>query len=262
MQQVRPSGKVSSMKLALITDIHGNREALEAVLAHAAQAGCDRYAFLGDYVGYGTDSAWVVEQVQAHVARGAIAVRGNHDEGVSQGPSPTMTPLAREVVEWTRRRLPAEQLAFLARLPLVHEEGALLFAHANAFAPAQWEYITDCDQAARSLKATPASVTFCGHVHEPCLYQKKLRGRCTDSLPFPGHGVTLEASQHWLVLPGSTGQPRDGNPAACYATFFQPTSGDPVLTFYRVPYDHALAARKILAAGLPEVLALRLLNGT
>jgi diadenosine tetraphosphatase ApaH/serine/threonine PP2A family protein phosphatase len=250
------------MKLALITDIHGNREALEAVLAHAASTGCDRYAFLGDYVGYGTDSAWVVEQVQSHVARGGIAVRGNHDEGVSQGPSATMTPLALEVVEWTRKRLPAEQLTFLRQLPLVVAEDALLFAHANAFAPGHWEYITDCDQAARSLKATPASVTFCGHVHEPCLYQKKLRGRCTDSLPFAGHGVTLDASNHWLVLPGSTGQPRDGNTAACYATFLQATVGDPVLTFYRVPYDHQLAARKILEAGLPEVLALRLLNGT
>jgi predicted phosphodiesterase len=250
------------MKLALITDIHGNREALEAVLAHAAQEGCDRYAFLGDYVGYGTDSAWVVQQVQAHVSRGAIAVRGNHDEGVSQGPSSTMTPLARQVVQWTRKHLPAEQMAFLGQLPFVHEEGPLLFAHANAFAPERWEYITDCDGAARSIKATSAQVSFCGHVHEPCLYQKARRGRCTDSLPCAGHGVTLDASHRWLVLPGSTGQPRDGNPASCYATLHQLSEADPVLTYHRVPYDHTAAARKILEAGLPEPLALRLLSGT
>jgi diadenosine tetraphosphatase ApaH/serine/threonine PP2A family protein phosphatase len=253
------------MKLALITDIHGNREALEAVLAHAEAAGCDRYAFLGDYVGYGTDSAWVVEQVQAHVARGAIAVRGNHDEGVSQGPSPTMTPLARQVVEWTRKRLPSAQLGFLQQLPLVHEEDELLFTHANGFAPAGWEYITDCDQATRSLNATEqARFTFCGHVHEPCLYQQgALRARCTDSLPFPDHALKLSGSQRWLVLPGSTGQPRDGNPAACYASFVAP-QGDmqAVLRFHRVPYDHPRTAAKIMAAGLPQVLALRLLTGT
>ncbi len=251
------------MKLALITDIHGNREALEAVLAHAGASGCERYAFLGDYVGYGTDSAWVVEQVQAHVERGAIAVRGNHDEGVSQGPSPTMTPLARQVVQWTRERLPAAQMSFLQRLPLVHEESAMLFAHANAVAPAGWEYITGCDQAARSLKATAAGYVFCGHVHEPCLYQLPMRGRCTDSVPVPGHSVTLGALHHWLVLPGSAGQPRDGNPAACYASFVPQTGGkDAMLTFHRVPYDHQRAARKIMEAGLPPVLAMRLLSGT
>ncbi len=251
------------MKLALITDIHGNREALEAVLEHASAQGCERYAFLGDYVGYGTDSAWVVEQVQAHVARGAIAVRGNHDEGVSQGPSPTMTPLARQVVEWTRERLPAQQMGFLRQLPLVHEESAMLFAHANAFAPAGWDYITGCDLAARSLKATPASYTFCGHVHEPCLYQLPLGGRCTDSMPVQGHPANLMVAHQWLVLPGSAGQPRDGNPAACYASFVPPVGDtDAVLTFHRVPYNHAQAALKIIEAGLPHVLALRLLSGT
>ncbi len=253
------------MKLALITDIHGNREALEAVLAHAQTAGCERYAFLGDYVGYGTDSSWVVEQVQAHVAHGAIAVRGNHDEGVSHGPSPTMTPLARQVVEWTRKRLPQAQLDFLQQLPLVHEEEALLFTHANGFAPAGWEYITNCDQATRSLNATEqARFTFCGHVHEPRLYQQRApQARCTDSVSLPDHAVRLSGLHRWLVLPGSTGQPRDGNPAACYASFVAPQGGEEaVLRFHRVPYDHLRAAAKIMAAGLPQVLALRLLTGT
>ena len=86
------------MKLALITDLHANREAVEAVLEHAKGHGADRYAFLGDYVGYGADPGWVIDTVQAFVERGAIAVNGNHDAGVSEATSPNMRPEARQVV--------------------------------------------------------------------------------------------------------------------------------------------------------------------
>lgn len=245
------------MKLALITDVHGNREALEAVLEHAQAQGCTRYAFLGDYVGYGADPGWVVDCVGEFVARGALAVRGNHDAGVVAAPAATMVPLARQVVAWTRAQLGAAQLDFLQSLPLAHEEGDLLFVHANAFAPARWEYIVSRHDAARSLQATRCGYTFCGHVHEPRLYH--LAGRhCADFVPHPGTPVPVPSHRRWLALPGSAGQPRDGNPAACYAVF---ESAEPTLTFHRVPYDHETAARKIRAAGLPEVLAQRLIDG-
>jgi len=87
------------MKIALITDLHANREAIESVLAHAKAQGAQRYAFVGDFVGYGADPGWVVDLVRAHVARGAVAVMGNHDAAVVQGPLPTMIPEARQVVE-------------------------------------------------------------------------------------------------------------------------------------------------------------------
>lgn len=245
------------MRLALITDVHGNREALEAVLEHAQAQGCARCAFLGDFVGYGADPGWVVDCVKGLVAEGALAVRGNHDAGVAEAPAATMVPLARQVVEWTRAQLSAAQLDFLQSLPLAHEEGELLFVHANAFAPGRWEYIVSRHDAARSLHATRRVYTFCGHVHEPRLYH--LAGRhCGDFLPHPGMPVPVPPHRRWLALPGSAGQPRDGNPAACYAVF---ESDEPTLTFHRVPYDHETAARKSLAAGLPEVLAHRLRDG-
>jgi len=245
------------MKLALIADLHANREAASAVLEHAQAQGSGRYAFLGDYVGYGADPAWVVDMVRSHVREGAIAVRGNHDQAVAREPARTMVPQARAVLGWTREQLDAAQLAFLEALPLSVEDGDLLFVHANAFAPAGWDYITDRSGAMRSLRATRSAVTFCGHVHEPMLYHY-FDGHAGEFAPTPGVAIPLLPTRRWLVLPGSAGQPRDGNPAACYAIFETVAR---TLTFHRVPYDHELAAEKVRAAGLPVALAERLVDG-
>ena len=246
------------MKIALITDLHANREAVEAVLEHAEAQGVQQYAFLGDLVGYGADPAWVLEQVRAHVARGAIAVLGNHDQAVAQGSRPTMRSDARQVVDWTRGQLDAAQLDFLDSLPLSHEQGELLLVHANAFEPAGWGYIEGRAEAVRSLHATRQRITVCGHMHEPALYHLSLAGKAGDFAPVPGEAIPLLPSRRWLVIPGSSGQPRDGNPAACYATFDTASLN---LSYWRVPYDHEAAAAKMRAAGLPPGLADRLAHG-
>lgn len=246
------------MKLALITDLHANRESVGAVMAHAATQGIDRYAFLGDFVGYGADPGWVVDLVREHVARGAIVVMGNHDAAVVQGPLPTMIPEARQVVEWTRERLDAEQLAFLAALPMQVTDADRLFVHANAFAPADWAYVLGRMEAVRSLQATNARFTFCGHVHDPKLFHLTGTGKIGDFVPSDGMPIPLSDQRRWLVIPGSAGQPRDGNPAACYATFDTASS---TLTYFRVPYDTEAAGAKIRAAGLPQRLARRLEHG-
>lgn len=246
------------MKLALITDLHANRESVGAVMAHAATQGIDRYAFLGDFVGYGADPGWVVDLVREHVARGAIAVMGNHDAAVVQGPLPTMIPEARQVVEWTRERLDAQQIAFLAALPMQVSDADRLFVHANAFAPAEWAYVLGRMEAVRSLQATHARFTFCGHVHDPKLFHLTGTGKIGDFVPSDGMPIPLSDQRRWLVIPGSAGQPRDGNPAACYATFDAASS---TLTYFRVPYDTEAAGAKIRAAGLPQRLARRLEHG-
>ncbi len=246
------------MKLALITDLHANRESVGAVMAHAATQGIDRYAFLGDFVGYGADPGWVVDLVIEHVARGAIAVMGNHDAAVVQGPLPTMIPEARQVVEWPRERLDADHLAFLAALPMQVTDADRLFVHANAFAPAEWNYVLGRMEAVRSLQATNARFTFCGHVHDPKLFHLTATGKIGDFVPSDGMPIPLSDQRRWLVIPGSAGQPRDGNPAACYATFDTASS---TLTYFRVPYDTEAAGAKIRAAGLPQRLARRLEHG-
>jgi diadenosine tetraphosphatase ApaH/serine/threonine PP2A family protein phosphatase len=246
------------MKIALITDLHANREAVEAVLEHAASRGAIRHAFLGDFVGYGADPGWVVDRVREFVAQGAAAVMGNHDAAVVQGPLPTMVPEARRVVEWTRAQLSGSQLDFLASLPMTAGGGDRLYVHANAYAPGDWGYVTGRTEAVRSLQATNARFTFCGHMHEPRLYHLTGTGKSGDFVPMAGTPIPLSLQRRWLAIPGSAGQPRDGNPAACYALF---ETDSATLTFHRVPYDIAAASAKIRRAGLPPRLADRLHHG-
>ncbi len=246
------------MKIAVLTDLHANREAVQAVLDHAQGQGAEAHAFVGDYVGYGADPGWVVEMVREKVRAGAIAVLGNHDLAVAKGASPNMRPDARRVVEWTRAQLDAEQIDFLATLPLTQELGELLFVHANAYNPSGWDYLQGRVEAARSMLATRQRITFCGHMHEPRLYHLSSVGKTADFTPVPGEPIPLLATRHWLVVPGSAGQPRDGDPAACYALYDEDRAE---LTYWRVPYDVATAGDKIRAAELPPALALRLAHG-
>ena len=123
------------MRLALLTDIHANREAFEAVLADLAQRQIDRLVFLGDIVGYGPDPGWCIDQVESFVAKGAIALRGNHDRAIGT-PDNILNANARRVIDWTVNRLNARQKLFLSELPLTVQDGDTLFVHASTNAPA------------------------------------------------------------------------------------------------------------------------------
>ncbi|GEJ56838.1 metallophosphoesterase family protein [Anaeromyxobacter diazotrophicus] len=246
------------MRLALLADLHANLAAVEACLAHAAARGAEGHAFLGDLVGYGPEPAEVLELVAAHAARGAVVVGGNHDAAVVDGRTETMDPAAAEAVAWTRARLPEPARRFLAELPLVARREGALFVHASADAPRAWTYVSDPLRAAQSLAAAEATWVFCGHVHVPALYHLTAAGRAAHFAPVPGVAVPVPPHRRWLAVVGSAGQPRDGNPAACYA-LFDAAAG--TLTFHRVPYDVRGAAARVRAAGLPERLARRLEHG-
>ena len=243
------------MRLALLTDLHANLEALEAVLEHAQRQGAEKLAFLGDLVGYGADPGPVVDRVQAAVAAGALAIKGNHDEATTRGPPAAMRADAARAVTWTREHLRPEQLAFLAALPLTIQQGDRLFVHASAEDPSRWVYVLSAADAGRSLRATRAREIISGHTHTPGLYHLAGDGSVGAFRPVPGTPIKLTAFHRWLVIPGSVGQPRDGNPAACYA-MLDDAAG--VLVYHRVPYDTERAARKIRAAGLPGDLGARL----
>ena len=246
------------MRLALLTDLHANREALTACLAHAEQQKADQYAFTGDFVGYGADPAWVVDTVMDYVLQGAAAVQGNHDYSAVNATRPQMHAEAREVIEWTRGQLNAAHLAFLAGLPLTEERGNMLFVHASACDPIKWEYVNGLEEAERSLRATHSRMVFCGHVHTPALYRRADDGRMGSHTPVPGTRIAIKPQHQYLVIPGAVGQPRDGNCAASYAIYDDVTRE---LTYYRVPYDHGAAARRVIASGLPIVFAMRLIEG-
>lgn len=246
------------MRIGLIADLHANREAVESCTSALEDAGCRRWVFLGDLVGYGADPGWVVEHVRTRVADGAIAVLGNHDEAVFGEPQEALAPDTRAAIQWTRSRLDEGQLDFLRGLPLQVEDDDRLYVHANAWAPRQWAYVSNRLAAMQSLAATTRWLTFCGHVHEPALYYQQ--GTVANHFaPRSGTAVPLSRQRRWLAIPGSCGQPRDSNPAACCAWFDTDTGQ---LNCLRIPYDHELAAQKILDAGLPGAFASRLLRGT
>ncbi|MGY3489252.1 diadenosine tetraphosphatase ApaH/serine/threonine PP2A family protein phosphatase [Bradyrhizobium sp. USDA 4011] len=245
------------MRLALFADIHANRQAFAACLDAARARGAERLICLGDIVGYGADPEWAVDTVKDLVAKGAIAVRGNHDNAIGV-PSDSMNGDAQAAIDWTRNRLSGEQKEFLARLPIMREEDNRLYVHSEASDPAKWRYIRDTADAARSMMATELQITFCGHIHRPGLYSMSSTAKMTSFVPTAGVAVQLLTGRRWLAVLGSVGQPRDGDPAASFA-MFDTISRD--ITYHRVPYDVATAAARIKANGLPLWLADRLSIG-
>ena len=251
------STRADALLTALFTDIHGNREALEACLAHARAHPIDRHVFLGDYVGYGADPGFAVDTVREFVARGAIALIGNHDSAAA-GRRERMNEEAALAIDWTRTQLTREQVDFLAARPFTLEQDGDLFVHASADEPAHWDYILDETAAARNFTATRAERTFCGHTHVPALFHLSIAGKLAGFEPVAGVATPLTAQRRWVAVVGSVGQPRDRNPAACYALYDDVTRQ---LTYQRVPYDIEAAQAKIRAAGLPLFLSARLAWG-
>ncbi|NPD13924.1 metallophosphoesterase [Xinfangfangia sp. D13-10-4-6] len=253
------------MRLALISDIHGNREALEAVLSDAAARQISHFVVLGDIVGYGPDPAWCVERVMALAKAGAVVIRGNHDAAIAEG-GRDMNPQARAAIDWSRPRLTQTQRDWLATLPLTQREGEILFTHASAHSPGDWIYVTSGRDAMASFRSSDARVIFCGHVHIPALYSCDLVGRVHDhqiaAQVASGNALPLLPSRRWLAVLGAVGQPRDGSPAAAWAIFDRDRQE---ISFRRTAYDHALTARKLrgsdLAPAIAEALAERLREG-
>lgn len=245
------------MRLALLSDIHSNLEALNACLSHARERGAERFAFLGDFVGYGADPQGVVEVISGYVDDGAIAIRGNHDEALEKMSS-YFNDAARAAIEWARKTLSESQKQFLAALPLTVRDGDMLFVHASAASPERWSYIDSAREARRCIDATDAGYTFCGHVHDQLLFFEGAQGGMREFRPVAGTPIPVRRPRRWLAVVGTVGQPRDRNPAAAY-TLFDLERRE--LTFFRVAYDARAAADKIRKSGLPASLALRVEHG-
>ena len=251
------------MKIALLSDLHANRQALQACLAHARAQGAGQFALLGDLVGYGGEPVAIVEQAMALAEAGALLVLGNHD-AVALAPPATPRNRSELGAQWTHDQLGPAHLAFLQALPLTARLGSnALLVHASADAPQQWRYVEDASAAERSMDAArmldPAiRYVFSGHVHEQLLYFLTPTAKLMRFAPEPGVAVPVPPHRQWLAIVGSVGQPRDGDPRAMYALFDDAAA---TVTFHRVPYDHLAAAAAIRAAGLPVFYADRLESG-
>jgi diadenosine tetraphosphatase ApaH/serine/threonine PP2A family protein phosphatase len=245
------------MRIALLTDLHANRRALEACLDHAHAAGAERHVFLGDYVGYGPEPQDVVERVMAETAKGAIAIAGNHDHAVADVHE-SMTSDAEIAMAWTRGQLDPAAREFLASLPMRFEDDTRLYVHASPQTYPPWIYVNDAAAAKRALEASRAQTVYCGHTHIPALYGITATGQLVAFQPVPSVPIPLPRHRRWLSVVGAVGQARDGDPSAAYAILDTVRSE---ITHYRVPYDVEAAATAILKAGLPPSLADRLQKG-
>jgi len=245
------------MRIALLADIHANQQAFTACLQNAKEKGAERNVLLGDIVGYAASPAWSVATAMEQVAGGAVAVLGNHDAAIGD-PSSGMHGDAKAVIDWTRGELSADERRFLAGLPLTAAEEDRLYVHADASAPRRWIYVFTVEEAARSLRASRAQITFCGHTHRPAIFSMTAAAKMTAFVPVAGVPVPLTGLRRWQVVLGSVGQPRDGIPAASYAIF---DTDKKEVTFLRVPYDIGSAAEAIRRAKLPQFFAERLFAG-
>lgn len=245
------------MLIALFADIHSNREALDACLSDAVQAGAKEFVFLGDLVGYGPDPIAVVEHVAELSDKGALVVQGNHDAAAVGVPMP-LNPIARAAIDWTKRQLGEAHTRFLHRLPLDLNEDDRLYVHSSACSPEDWIYMLGAREAFQSFRSTAQRLTFCGHTHMPALYNESASSLPQKHVPVDNCPVPLLTQRRWIAVLGAVGQPRDHNATACYGLLDTDANR---LTYQRVPYDVDVTARKIVAAGLPEALARRLLAG-
>ena len=246
-------------RIGLFADLHSNLEAFEACMARAEELGVTRMVFLGDLVGYNADPAAIIDRISDLVAsKKAIAILGNHDEAVFKDSRDQMNSSANAAIEWTKSQLNNTQVDFLKNLPLIIQEDKICFVHASAYHPANWNYITDSMSAWRCVQGSGKTYTFVGHAHEQALFYQSAVGKLIRFAPHPGDEIPVLQHRQWVGVVGSLGQPRDGNPEACFA-IFEPNSE--VLTFHRTPYDHFTAAEKVRRAGLPEDLANRLITG-
>ncbi|MCX5800916.1 MAG: metallophosphoesterase family protein [Candidatus Eisenbacteria bacterium] len=240
------------MRYAIISDVHANLEALEAVLKEIDSLTADRIVCLGDTVGYGANPNECTEIIRD---RAGVAVLGNHDQAATDGTSVEwFNTHARAAIIWTKEVLKPECAEFLKNLPYTASIDGARLVHANPSEPGGWNYIFEPTEASYEFRCFDERVCFIGHSHFPLFFVKEGRS-CKAVLPEP---LKLEQDKRYIVNVGSVGQPRDHVPAASFATLDLPEG---IVEFRRVEYDRRLAYEKILKAGLPRFLAERLLVG-
>ena len=236
------------MRVAVLSDIHSNVAALDAVLE--ALDPVDQVWVLGDTVGYGPDPDAVVERLAARETR---AVAGNHDAAViGRLDREVFNSMARSAVEWTAAAASSRSIAWLEGLPERHVEGAFTLVHGSPREP-MWEYLLSVPAARRSFAAYDTPYCLVGHTHHQLVFRED-DGHV--EVLSPSHGSRLELDERRCILnPGSVGQPRDGDPRACAMIVDVDAR---TVEWHRVQYDVARTQQALRALPLPDGLADRL----
>lgn len=242
------------MIYGIFSDVHSNREALEAVLTALASESVDRLLCCGDLVGYAAEPDACVEATRAVVD---AVVAGNHDwAAVGKFPLGRFHEAAQAALVWTTERLHASTRQSLEQLPLAWADEHLTLAHGTLHEPEAFHYLLDVRVAERSFHVQRTPVAFVGHTHVPIVFMKDPAG---EIHLLRGDRIQVHPGAQYLVNVGSVGQPRDHNPQAAYCLY--DTVGR-TIEFKRVSYPSYATQAKIRAAGLPERFADRLTRGT
>lgn len=232
------------MRIAIISDIHGNLEALEATLLVIDQLSVDTIICLGDVVGYGPDPDPCVDLVKE---RCEVVLLGNHDEAVVVPEiAERFNDYARWAVEWTTDHLSAENREYLKNRPRDWVNDSIRYVHASPKSPERWTYVFHTAEAARQFEAFAERICFIGHTHHPAIF-------CDNP-----DAETFSQADRFLINVGSVGQPRDGDPRLCFGLMNTDTWE---FQHVRADYSAERTAQKILDAGLPPLLGQRLIHG-
>lgn len=266
-------------KIAILSDIHANAEALTQVLQLCESIGVDKYASLGDIVGYNADPQRCLHMV--HALNPIAMVRGNHDDytALNDEEMEGFNPNARRAILWTRSQLTEEERRWVGEPPLrVTIPGMpITLVHATLDSPNTWGYVFDVYHAIDNFSYQLTQLCFCGHSHVPVAFCKRpfasgpLRGveevhdwvMVNNSIPrdfnkMDSFTVQIEPGCKYLFNIGSIGQPRNRDPRASFAVY---DDSSRTITRYALPYDIAAAQQKVRDAGLPERLVNRLALG-
>jgi diadenosine tetraphosphatase ApaH/serine/threonine PP2A family protein phosphatase len=238
------------MRFAILADIHANLTALKAVLDDVAKQGkVDEIWCLGDIVGYGPEPG---ECISLMKKLNAVCVAGNHDHGaIGQIDLNYFNPTAAEALEWTAQKMHPLDVRYLEELPKTIEKGDFLLVHGSPSSPL-FEYIISTGSAERNF-ASFTRYCLVGHTHLPMVFRDEGRTITSRAL-LPVAGVAL-GEEKVIINPGAVGQPRDGDPRASYGIY---DSEDGFFRLYRVPYDIRATQDKMVQAGLPLPLVMRL----
>jgi diadenosine tetraphosphatase ApaH/serine/threonine PP2A family protein phosphatase len=239
------------MRLAILSDLHANLEATEAVLADAHEQECTGFVCLGDVVGYNANPQECLDIVRKMECP---VVMGNHDEQASlEESSRDFNALAEMAINWTRDHLAEQDKEWLRSLPLTRTVRDFTFVHATLNVPGEWDYVFNTLDAAASFACQETTVCFFGHTHVAGMFVRD------DGVKRLKIGqLTIEETKQYLINVGSVGQPRDDDWRAAYCIYHLDKN---MVEQRRVTYDLATAQRKIITAGLPPMLAERLKVG-
>jgi diadenosine tetraphosphatase ApaH/serine/threonine PP2A family protein phosphatase len=246
------------MRIGILGDIHGNAEALRAVVAAMRKDGVDTWVQVGDIVGYGPEPGVCLDLVRE---LGCVTCLGNHDAAVlGLLDTSYFNNFARAAIHWTTPRMRPSDLEFLRNLPLVVTRPEFTVVHGSLHMPDQFGYVISQVEAIDSLSQQRTRLCFVGHSHVPAIYMLRDSKRPQDVVVYPQSEVEVSYRGYERVLMnvGSVGQPRDEDPRAAYALV---DTARESAAIRRVHYDIAGVQRKIREAGLPDVLANRLALG-